>query len=566
MLKIFRLFFGAEGTRPYLVLLALLLATLSEAVGISALLPAISIISGGPGSNSMASRGVDSVLAAFGLQPTLETILPLICLALIIKAVISFITLTYAGVAAAKVSVGLRQRLINALFNADWRFYSSQASGKYATAMSGEANRAGDAYLLAAQFCAMLIQSAIYVGVTLLVDWRLALLGLAVGLVMTWGMNFLVVMAKRAGFKQTDATKDLTVKAVELLANIKPLKTMQRYESFQTAIRQAMKRLKRALVRREVSKQLMGQIGDVVTALALVAVVYVSFKHFHVTFASLVVSGLLFMKVIDNVSKLQKLRQQFAQSEGAYDRVTQLIDLTEANREPPFGTIRPDTAGDFRFEHVSFAYDKAPVLDDVSLTIGAKQITVLKGLSGSGKTTLVDILIGLHRPQTGRVLLGTTPLGDVDVGALRRRIGYVTQDLSLLHATIRENICLGDESLGEEDVATAVRLAGLEDFIASLPDGLETSAGEMGGRLSGGQRQRIALARALVTKPDILILDEVTSALDPATEAEIVANIRSLARTFTIIVITHRDAWVEVADRLYEVSSGRVIEAGRAAA
>ncbi len=566
MLKIFKLFFGANGTRPVMVLLALLLATLSEAVGISALLPAISIISGGAGSNSPASRSVEAALSAVGLQPTLETILPLICLALVIKAVISFITLTYAGVAAAQVSIGLRQRLINALFNANWRFYASQASGKYATAMSGEANRAGDAYLLAAQFCAMIIQSVIYVGVTLLVDWRLALLGLAVGLVMTWGMNFLVVMSKRAGFKQTDATKDLTVKAVELLANIKPLKTMQRYESFQSAIRLAMKRLKRALVRREVSKQLMAQIGDVVTALALVAVIYVSFTYFHVSFASLVVSGLLFMKVIDNVSKLQKLRQQFAQSEGAYDRVTQLIALTEANREPAFGTAPPDTAGDFRFEQVSFGYEAAPILHDVNLTIGSRQITVLKGLSGSGKTTLVDLLIGLHRPQSGRVLLGGTPLNDLDVQQLRRRIGYVSQELSLLHATIRENICLGDESLTEADVADAVRLAGLEDLIASLPQGLETSAGEMGARLSGGQRQRIALARALVTRPDILILDEVTSALDPATEAGIVNNIRNLAHAFTIIVITHRDAWVEVADRLYEVHAGRVQAIGRAAA
>jgi ATP-binding cassette subfamily C protein len=558
MLKIFRLFLRAEGTRPYIVLLALLLATLSEAVGISAMLSAISIISGGPGSYSSASRGVEAVLSSLGLQPTLETILPLICLAMVIKAVISFVTLTYVGVAAAKVSIGLRQRLINALFNADWRFYSSQASGKYATAISGEANRAGDAYLLAAQFYAMLIQAVIYVGVTMLVDWRLALLGLAAGLVMTGGMNFLVVMSKRAGFKQTDATKDLTVKAVELLANIKPLKTMQRYESFQSAIRQAMKRLKRALVRRELSKQLMAQIGDVVSALALVTVVYVSFRYFNVTLGSLVVSGLLFMKVIDNVGKLQKLRQQFAQSEGAYDRVKQLIELTEANHEPSFGTAKPDTTGDLCFEQVSFTYGSAPVLHDVNLTIGSKEITVLKGLSGSGKTTLVDILIGLHRPQLGRVLLGGVPLTEVDVSALRRRIGYVTQDLSLLHATIRENICLGDETLTETDVAAAIRLAGLEDFVADLPQGLETSAGEMGARLSGGQRQRIALARALVTRPDILILDEVTSALDPATEAEIVRNIRGLAHKFTIIVITHRDAWVDVADRLYEVRVGRV--------
>jgi len=565
MVKIIRLFLGAEGTRPVLVLMALLVAAVCEAVGISALLPAISIISGGPGNDSAASRGVEQVLASFGLSPSLETILVLICVTLVIKAVISFLTLTYAGTAAAQVSIGLRQRLINALFHANWRFYASQASGKYATAMSGEANRAGDAYMLSAQFCAMLIQSAIYIAVTLLVDWRLALLGLAVGLIMTWGMNFLVVMSKRAGFKQTDATKELTVKAVELLANIKPLKTMQRYESFQSSIRLAMRRLKRALVRREVSKQLMAQIGDVVTALALLAVVYISFTFFNVSFASLVVSGLLFMKVVDNVSKLQKLRQQFAQSESAYDRVTQLIALTEANREPAFGTEAPDTRGDFRFENVSFGYEAAPILQDVNLAIGSRQITVLKGLSGSGKTTLIDMLIGLHRPQQGRVLLGGRPLGEVDIAALRRRIGYVSQELSLLHTTIRENLCLGDETLGEEQIAEAVRLAGLEGFLADLPQGLDTSVGEMGARLSGGQRQRIALARALVTRPDILILDEVTSALDPATEAGIVSNIRNLARTFTIIVITHRDAWVEVADRLYEVRGGRVTELARAA-
>ena len=115
-------------------------------------------------------------------------------------------------------------------------------------------------------------------------------------------------------------------------------------------------------------------------------------------------------------------------------------------------------------------------------------------------------------------------------------------------------------------MAKAVKLAGLEDFIATLPQGLDTSAGEMGARLSGGQRQRIALARALVTSPDILILDEVTSALDPATEAEIVNNIRGLAHAFTIIVITHRDAWVEVADGLYEVRAGKVNAINRAAA
>lgn len=566
MLKMFKLYFTAEGSRPYLMLFSLLIATLCEAIGISALLPAFSIIAGGPGSDSTIGRVVEQTLGYVGLQPTLASILLLILVTLALKSVISFVTLTYAGIAAAQIAVRMRQRLIDALFKADWRFYSSHSSGSFATAISGDANRASDAYLLAAQCLAMLIQCVIYTTATVLVDWRLALLGLAVGLMMAWGLNFLIVMSRRAGYKQTDATRDLTVKAVELLGNIKPLKTMQRYDSFQVAIRLAMRRLKRALARREISKQALVQISDFVMALALATVLYVSFTYLNVSFASLLVSGVLFMKVIDNVTRLQKLRQQFAHSQGAFDRISELIALTEANQERRFGTLPPDTRAAFRLEHVSFSYGNESVLQDVNLVVAAREVTVLKGVSGSGKTTLVDLLIGLHRPHAGRILLGNTPLEDIDIGALRRRIGYVSQELSLLHASIRDNICLGDEALDEEQIAEALRLAGLESFIAELPQGLDTSVGEMGSRLSGGQRQRIALARALVTKPDILILDEVTSALDPATEAGIVRNIRNLAHDFTIIVITHRDAWVEVADRLYEVRGGRVSDLGRAAA
>lgn len=568
MAKLLKLFFGAEGTRPVLVLLALLIAAICEAIGITAILPAISIVSEGPGNagQSALGAGIEQAMARLGISPTLEAILLLICLALVLKALISFLTLTYAGISATRVSVRLRQRLIEGLFRASWRFYSGQESGKFATAISGEATRAGEAYLQSAQFTAMAIQSVIYIIVTLMIDWRLALLGLTVGALIARSLHFLVVMSRNAGYKQTDATRDLTVKTVELLANIKPLKTMQRYGSFEAAIGEAMVRLQRSLARREIARQILTQSGDVITALALIAVIYVSFVHFKVSLAELVVSGLLFMKVVGNITKLQRLQQQFAQAEGAYERVTQLIALTEANRESNSGHATADTSADFHFDRVTFSYGHEPVLRDVTLTIGARQITVLKGLSGSGKTTLIDLLIGLHPAQSGTVLLGSTPIGDIDISSLRKRIGYVSQELSLLHANIRENICLGDTSITEEQLEEALRLAGLDAFIASLPEGLETSVGEMGSRLSGGQRQRIALARALVSRPDILILDEVTSALDPATEAEIVSNIRRISRAFTIIVITHREAWVDVADRLYEVSGGRVQEISRAAA
>ncbi|MCP5080151.1 MAG: ATP-binding cassette domain-containing protein [Alphaproteobacteria bacterium] len=175
---------------------------------------------------------------------------------------------------------------------------------------------------------------------------------------------------------------------------------------------------------------------------------------------------------------------------------------------------------------------------------------MLQGPSGAGKTTLIDLLIGLHKANSGTVLLDGIPLGEIDIKDWRKKIGYVPQELSLFHNTIRENITLGDKLLTDEDVMRALAHAGGDVFVNMLPGGLGTVAGELGAKLSGGQRQRIALARALVTRPQLVILDEVTSALDPETEAEIVSSIRALSGDFTVIAVTHRPAWTKIADRL----------------
>ena len=185
---------------------------------------------------------------------------------------------------------------------------------------------------------------------------------------------------------------------------------------------------------------------------------------------------------------------------------------------------------------------------------------MLTGPSGAGKTTIADIILGLYRPDRGRVLLDGWPLDEIDVHGWRRLVGYVPQELALFHDTIFANVALGDRKIGEADVRQALELAGAWTFVAGLPDGVMTLVGERGTKLSGGQRQRIALARALVSKPRLLILDEVTSALDPDTEWQIVQGIRELADAMAVLAITHRPAFLEVADRLYRVADGRVIE------
>jgi ATP-binding cassette subfamily C protein len=175
-----------------------------------------------------------------------------------------------------------------------------------------------------------------------------------------------------------------------------------------------------------------------------------------------------------------------------------------------------------------------------------------------GKTSIVDLIIGFCLPAYGKVLIDNVFIADVQLSKWRQKTGYVPQELTLLRGTVLDNIALGDHSISVADVMDALRLAGALGFVEALPNGVHTDIGTMGARLSGGQRQRISLARALVLKPKLLLLDEVSSALDDVTEAEICENIKQLSGRFTIIAITHKPAWTRIAMRLYRVQDGQV--------
>ncbi|MFL5259705.1 MAG: ABC transporter ATP-binding protein [Hyphomicrobiales bacterium] len=562
MKQVFRIFFTAEDTRPMLVLACLLLAGFAEVISVTSIAPAIAAATGNASASGI-SAIIHAGLRTFGVEPTLGSLVALVVAFFAIKSLLTFAALAYAGVAVARVSTGIRRKLISALFAARWSFHTNRHTGHIANVMSNDATRAGDAYYLAAQLVSYSVQAVVYAGAGFLIDWRLALAGLVAGGLIGAVLSSFIRIGRKASYRQTDRTKALTVFTTDLMDNLKPLKTMFRYEPLVAEMRSILKRLRRALATREIARQALFEGNDLLVAIVLGLGVYIAITFLNASLPDLVVTGLIFFQIIAIISKLQKLLQQSVQVESAYVRTMELIDVATAARETHSGTRIPRLETECRFDKVTFAHSGTPVIRNASFVIPAGSITVLQGPSGAGKTTLIDLLTGLYDPDEGQILLDGVPLSEIDIARWRRSIGYVPQELNLLHSTIRENISLGDPAIADEEIIAALAQAGASGFFASLPNGLATEVGSMGAKLSGGQRQRISLARALVVDPELLILDEVTSALDPETEAAISENIAGLAGRYTIVAITHRPVWTSIATHLYKVESGRVSAVAR---
>jgi ABC-type bacteriocin/lantibiotic exporter with double-glycine peptidase domain len=223
----------------------------------------------------------------------------------------------------------------------------------------------------------------------------------------------------------------------------------------------------------------------------------------------------------------------------------------------------PDT-GSYSFDRVSFSYQGKGILYDLDFSIEPGTCVALVGRNGAGKTTLVHLLLGLLRPDSGTVRYGGIALCDIDMAALRRSIGYVSQKPQLMPGTIRSNLVYGLGDMSDEEIETAIRLAMAEDLVAALPQGLDTLIGDDGARLSGGERQRLVIAAALLCRPRLLVMDEPTNHLDAQAIRRFIANIKALPQPPTILLVTHNKEMLSMADRILQLSNGQLSEVNTA--
>lgn len=567
---VFAIFLTTSPKRAVIIVGGLVLAGFAEMVGYGTLLPALTVAVGnGDEPSSWLQRTINWALSWVGVPAdSLGFLLLIVVSAIIAKNGLMTWAMNYVGYEVAEVATGLRLKLIDTLLNVRWSYYARQPVGRFANAVSNEAARASEAYACSAYLISHLLQAAIYIALALLmVSWQLGAVTLVLGGAITYALKPLVRMARKAGRRQTQYTHDLVMRLTDTLTGIKPLKAMARHVRFGALFASEARAVNTALRRQVFGKQAMRGSQEVLLWVTACGLLYVAATFWHMALQELIVMGALLFRAILMCNRSQQWYQMATLSESAFWGMRQTIAEAEGQRETFSGSRTPQFQRGCTLQSVTFGYDDKTVVRDVSLVIPAGQITALTGTSGAGKTTIADLLLGLHRPSSGEVLIDDVPLSELDLVRWRELVGYVPQEVILFHDSVLANVTLGDPELSADHARTALEAAGAWEFVSHMPEGLNSIVGERGTLLSGGQRQRIAVARALIHRPSLLILDEATSALDPATEAEICRNLKDLvARTgLTIVAISHQRAWVEAADRVYYLEQGQVREVPDAA-
>lgn len=509
---------------------------------------------------------VQQFLRWSGLRPSLwlATLLSCFMLLMALRSLFGRAQAVFTSSTVMSFEMALSRRLYAAVINADWRFLVRRRSSDFTHALTAELTRVSICTSLLISTLSNTILAVVYIAVALKLSAGTTLMVLAAGTALLLASGGWMRAAHASGTALSDSMSEVYSAATEHLQNLKAMKTYGAQatdlEMFSSLESEALEQNLRS-VRSQGASSFWFEFGSL---LVLGSVIFMSLQILRVGPASMLLLLAVFTRLMPRLAMVNSQLQDFLLELPAFGNVNAIMEdcLRHAEADGSFGPA-PELTRELRFENVSFAYEhgRPAVLDRVSLVIPAGNITAINGPSGSGKSTLGDLVNGLLTPDAGRILVDGEELTPQRAHAWRSTVGYVAPDTVLFHDTIRANLLWARPAATEEEMREALQQSAA-DFVFDLPSGLDTLVGDRGTLLSQGQRQRIALARALLRRPALLILDEATNSLDRENERRIIEAIERLKGNTTVFVITHQAQALAVAQGIYILEAGKIVETG----
>ncbi|MER9525202.1 ABC transporter ATP-binding protein/permease [Mesorhizobium sp. M0292] len=538
-----------------------------EGLGIGLIIPLLGIIMGRGETSGMAgfSALLQQVGADLGERQRLIAISAAILGSIVLKNVFAFANTLLTSYIYGKAGYSIRSALSEQLLRVGYPFFLQQSPGRLLNIISNESWRASDA--IQALLGAIVSASAavILLAFLLLLSWQMTLL-VTLGLALVQLAHGVLSSNLKAPSRSVVSRNSALASQMLHLVHAGRLIRIFGQENREKGVfAKASDGVRRAAFVLSIRQGVLPPLTEVLHAMLFLAVVIGAWLA-NVSFPLTVAFLILLYRLQPHMRALQMSWSQLQGMSGSLEEVQWLLDPSDKPEAPqgslPFDGLRQGIS----FDDVSFAYSgplsdpdaREAVLHKAVFDIRSGRSTALIGRSGAGKTTIVNLLCRFVKPDSGRILVDGAPLDEVDPSQWRRNIALASQELELVDGTIFENIIYGYDTASASDAMRAARLAEAHQFIEHLPQGYATLVGYRGINLSAGQRQRIALARALVRDPDILILDEATSAVDGLSEAAIVETLKSRAGRRTTIVISHHYSTISFCDDVVILSRGRV--------
>ncbi len=486
-----------------------------------------------------------------------------------LRAITAYFTAVGFALVGNRVLTDVRQQLYQHLQRLSLSFHARSGSGELVVRVIGDVGLLKDVAVTALlPMCASLLVLVGMAGVMLWLDWRMGLLALALLPLFAVSTLHLGRQIHAVARVQRRREGSMAARVAESMSGVNTVKALGLEGAFSAMFARDSARGFSEGVKGKRLEARLERSADVITVLATAMVLGYGT---HLALRQSITPGdlLVFLSYLKTafrpVRDFAKYAGRLAKAAAAGERVVDLIERVPDVADRPDAVAAPPLRGAVRFEGVSFAYEPGhPVLHDVSLEVAPGQRVAIVGPSGSGKSTLVGLLMRLHDPTQGRLLLDGRDVRDYTLASVRAQFAVVLQEALLFRSPVRENIAYGLADATDEQIVAAARLAGADDFIRTLPQGYETPVGERGVTLSAGQRQRITIARAALRQAQLFILDEPTSGLDVENQRLVTDALAKLTFGRTTFLITHDPALAATADLVVRLEGGRVVVEGSA--